>query len=75
MGVELTPRRLREAIALWREVTERFGVEIRDSLWLHPDRAITSEELSDPNRLLQRLAGTSEPDDLDRALRDLLDEQ
>lgn len=71
IGVELTPRRLREAIALWREVTQKFGVEKRDELWSHPDQAISSEELSDPSLLLARLAG-SEPDEMDKALRDML---
>ncbi|MFV0435697.1 MAG: zinc-dependent metalloprotease [Leucobacter sp.] len=77
-GLELRPRRLREAAALWRLVTERGDIATRDGLWAHPDLLPTSEELDHPARLLERLgiAGetpAAEPDDFDRQLAQLLD--
>ncbi|MHA3685309.1 zinc-dependent metalloprotease [Leucobacter sp. HY1908] len=78
VGLELRPRRLRDAAALWRLVSERGSVAVRDGLWAHPDLLPTSEELDHPARLLERLglAGgspTTEVDDFDAALAQLLD--
>ncbi|MDQ0892807.1 putative hydrolase [Agromyces ramosus] len=77
VGLELRPRRLREATAMWRAVTEAVGVEARDALWSHPDLLPTSEDLDDPSRLIARLTGadTSESeadDEFDQALEQLL---
>lgn len=77
VGLELRPRRLREATAMWRAVTEAVGVEARDALWSHPDLLPTSEDLDDPSRLIARLTGSdtseSEADDeFDQALEQLL---
>ncbi|NLA66044.1 MAG: zinc-dependent metalloprotease [Leucobacter sp.] len=79
VGLELRPRRMREAAAAWRLVAERGGVSRRDQLWAHPDLLPTSEELDHPARLLERLGLAGETpvsaptDDLDRALADLLE--
>ncbi|MDT4892938.1 MAG: hypothetical protein QOE97_1973 [Pseudonocardiales bacterium] len=48
VGLELRPRRLREAAALWWAVTEKHGVSGRDALWAHPDLLPTAEDLDDP---------------------------
>lgn len=78
VGLELRPRRLREAAAMWRLVAERGGAEHRDGLWAHPDLLPTAEELDHPARLLERLglagveAGSEEPDEFDRELAKLL---
>ncbi|MBK0421010.1 zinc-dependent metalloprotease [Leucobacter sp. CSA2] len=77
-GLELRPRRLREAAALWRLVADRSDVATRDGLWAHPDLLPSSEELDHPARLLERLglagaAPESEVDDFDAALAQLLD--
>ena len=37
VGLQLRPRRLREAAALWAAVAERGGIAGRDALWAHPD--------------------------------------
>src|SRR5262249_20479357 len=37
VGLELRPRRLREAGALWRALTEAWGTDRRDAVWQHPD--------------------------------------
>lgn len=55
VGLELRPRRLREAAAMWRRVTEEAGVTARDSLWAHPDLLASSEEIDNPDLLLRRL--------------------
>lgn len=79
VGLELRPRRMREAADLWRMLAERGGIERRDALWAHPDLLPTTEELDHPARLLERigLAGATPQnapeDDLDRALAELLD--
>ena len=79
VGLELRPRRMREAAAAWRLVAERGSVRRRDDLWAHPDLLPTTEELDHPARLLERLGLAGEhpqpmpSDDFDRALAELLD--
>lgn len=48
VGLELRPRRLREAAALWWSVTQRHGVAGRDGIWAHPDLLPSAEDLDDP---------------------------
>ncbi|TYK49083.1 zinc-dependent metalloprotease [Actinomadura decatromicini] len=48
VGLELRPRRLREAATLWRTLTEVRGAQGRDALWDHPDLLPTSDDLDDP---------------------------
>ena len=48
VGLELRPRRLREAAALWWGVTEKHGIEGRDRVWGHPDLLPSAEDLDDP---------------------------
>ncbi|SNT16578.1 putative hydrolase [Asanoa hainanensis] len=48
VGLELRPRRLREAAALWAAVTEHRGVQGRDSLWDHPDLLPSGDDFGDP---------------------------
>jgi putative hydrolase len=48
VGLELRPRRLREAAALWWGVTEKHGIGGRDDIWSHPDLLPTAEDLDDP---------------------------
>lgn len=78
VGLELRPRRLREAAAMWQAVMAHGGAAARDALWAHPDLLPSAEEIEEPGRLLARLglAGESpaEPalDDVDVALAALL---
>jgi putative hydrolase len=77
VGLELRPRRLREAAAMWRAVTEAVGVEGRDALWAHPDLLPTSADLDDPSALIARLTGvetaeSAADDEFDQALEQLL---
>ncbi len=48
VGLELRPRRLREAAALWAALTEHRGVSGRDALWDHPDLLPDDEDFADP---------------------------
>jgi putative hydrolase len=48
VGLELRPRRLREAAALWWGVTEKHGVSGRDRVWSHPDMLPSADDLDDP---------------------------
>lgn len=73
VGLELRPRRLREAAAMWQQVTDAVGAAGRDALWSHPDLIPTAEDIDDPAALTARLlAGPPEPDSVDRAIEDLL---
>lgn len=56
VGLELRPRRLRDAAAMWRAVTDAVGVAARDALWTHPDLLPTAADLDDPGPLAARLA-------------------
>jgi len=77
VGLELRPRRLREAAAMWQTVTDAVGNEARDSLWAHPDIVPSSADLDDPKVLVARLTSTAAGappvlDEVDQALEDLL---
>jgi putative hydrolase len=77
VGLELRPRRMREAAAMWRAVTDAVGVNARDALWDYPDLMPTSEDIDDPSALVARLqarARGEEParDAMDDALEQLL---
>ena len=60
VGLQLRPRRSRDAAALWAAIRAERGVEGRDAVWAHPDLLPTAEELSDPQAYLHR----DEPFDL-----------
>jgi putative hydrolase len=49
VGLELRPRRLREAAVIWRGLTEGRGIEGRDALWAHPDLMPTADDFDDPD--------------------------
>jgi putative hydrolase len=48
VGLELRPRRLREAAAIWRGLTDARGISGREAIWAHPDLLPTPEDLDDP---------------------------
>jgi putative hydrolase len=75
VGLELRPRRLREAAAMWQQVTDAVGAQRRDDLWSHPDLIPTTEDIDDPAALIARLAsGATDHDDVDQAIEDLLND-
>jgi len=48
VGLEMRPRRLRDAAALWAELERVRGVEGRDAVWEHPDLLPGPADLDDP---------------------------
>ncbi|PXY17613.1 zinc-dependent metalloprotease [Prauserella endophytica] len=66
VGLELRPRRMRAASALWKLVGDRHGIDTRDQLWSHPDLMPRAEDLDDPMEFADRLGRSGEAlDDLD----------
>jgi putative hydrolase len=53
VGLELRPRRLREATALWAALTEHRGIGGRDGLWDHPDLLPSADDFTDPDAYAQ----------------------
>lgn len=60
VGLELRPRRMREAARLWQLVGEQHGTDKRDDIWSHPDFLPTSEDLDDPEAFARRLGERDE---------------
>ncbi|MFE0041645.1 zinc-dependent metalloprotease [Streptomyces albireticuli] len=54
IGLELRPRRLRDASRLWASLTDARGLEGRDALWEHPDMLPTAGDLDDPDGFVHR---------------------
>lgn len=74
VGLELRPRRLREAAAFWEAVTAEHGVQYREQIWSSPERQPTSEDLDDPAGYARRRSeAEASTDALDDELRTLLD--
>ncbi|GAA0925404.1 zinc-dependent metalloprotease [Kribbella koreensis] len=48
VGLQLRPRRLRDAANLWAAVRDARGVDGRDELWSHPDLLPSASDLDDP---------------------------
>lgn len=73
VGLELRPRRLRDAATLWAAVAAGNGTQARDDIWNHPDLMPSGQDLDDPigyaEHYRERL---NTPDDLDAELRKLL---
>ena len=49
VGLELRPRRLREATAIWQGLTDARGIDGRDALWSHPDLLPVADDLENPD--------------------------
>jgi putative hydrolase len=73
VGLELRPRRLRDAANLWSALESAHGASGRDAAWGHPDIAPTSTDLDDPLGYVERV-GAPGGDDLDKALDEAIDE-
>ncbi|MEQ4303314.1 zinc-dependent metalloprotease [Plantactinospora sp. B6F1] len=65
VGLELRPRRLREAAALWAALTEHRGIAGRDALWGHPDLLPAEEEFADPEAFARSQLDLGDLDDFD----------
>lgn len=57
VGLELRPRKLREAATLWQRLTDDAGVEARDGVWAHPDLLPTTADLDAPAGFIDSVLG------------------
>lgn len=73
VGLELRPRKLREATTLWAALRDRQGADARDAVWSHPDLMPVAADLDDPLGFAQGEKQTSDQDDFDLELGKLLD--
>lgn len=72
VGLELRPRRLKDAKNLWAALEDAGGIEFRDAPWAHPDIAPTGADLDDPLGFVEQRQQSGALDDVDSALDDLL---
>ena len=80
VGLELRPRRLRDAAALWANLRSSQDAAARDAVWAHPDLMPTSDDLDDPLGYAERrtaqeeqVSGELQGVDFDAELAKLLD--
>lgn len=76
IGLELRPRRMRDAAALWKQLGEASDAATRDAAWAHPDFVPTAQDFENPEAYIARRTG-AEPvetprDEMDDALDALL---
>ena len=57
LGLELRPRKMREAAVLWERLTEAAGIDARDAVWNHPDLMPSSSDLDEPAAFIDRVIG------------------
>ena len=70
VGLELRPRKMREAAALWERLTEAVGADARDGVWQHPDLLPSAEDLDEPAGFIDRMIG-GDTSGIDQAIADL----
>ena len=61
LGLEVSPRKLRECATFWSEVESEIGLELRDQRWEDAALLPTANDLVDVKKFL---ASTIVPDDL-----------
>ena len=54
VGLELRPRRLRDAAHLWDQLRAARGIEGRDAVWAHPDLLPSADDLDDVDSFISR---------------------
>lgn len=70
LGLELRPRRMREAAAMWAALASRIGRDRRDEVWAHPDLLPDADQLA--HWELWVAARSEDGDEVDRELREML---
>jgi uncharacterized protein (DUF2342 family) len=60
VGLQLRPRRLRDASTVWGAMAQQHGAAERDRLWSHPDLLPTSDDLDEPLDFVAR-QGSADP--------------
>ena len=74
VGLELRPRKLREAAVLWERLTEAVGADRRDAVWQHPDLLPSAEDLDDPAAFIDGILG-GDTSGIEQAIADLQDDE
>lgn len=67
VGLELRPRKLREASALWAALADARGQSGRDAVWAHPDLLPTASDLERP----ETFVAATDPDAIAALEREL----
>lgn len=62
VGLELRPRRMRDAATVWATLRETHGISGREALWAHPDLLPSGDDLDDARGFAERAAS---PDRMD----------
>ncbi|MFI1463485.1 zinc-dependent metalloprotease [Nocardia carnea] len=57
VGLELRPRKLREAATLWQRLTDDAGLAGRDGVWAHPDLLPDAADLDAPAGFIDSVIG------------------
>ncbi|MFI5720137.1 zinc-dependent metalloprotease [Nocardia sp. NPDC051750] len=57
VGLELRPRKLREAATLWQRLTDDAGIAARDGVWAHPDLLPDAADLDVPAAFIDSVIG------------------
>jgi putative hydrolase len=70
VGLELRPRKMREAAVLWERLTQAVGADARDAVWQHPDLLPEARDLDEPAGFIDRMVG-GDTSGIDQALADL----
>lgn len=73
VGLELRPRKMREAAALWSRLTQAVGADARDAVWQHPDLLPSASDLDEPAEFIDRMIG-GDTSGIDSAIEQALDQ-
>lgn len=73
VGLEMSPRRVRDAATLWAAVRDARGVAGRDEVWSHPEDMPTAHDLDDPIGFVHGDRADAATDAMNEELRKLLD--
>ena len=72
VGLEIQPRKNREAQRFWEIAYAKAGIEGRDSLWSHPDLLPTPSDLENPAAFFEKSSASAVEEELDAFLAELL---
>ena len=70
LGLDLRPRRLRDASAMWGALTRSVGADARDAIWSHPDLPPRPEQLANWQAWID---ARGHADDVDAELQRMLE--
>lgn len=73
VGLELRPRKLREAAVLWERLTVAVGVDARDAVWAHPDLLPGAGDLDEPAAFIDSVLG-GDTSGMDSAIDQAMDQ-